>query len=187
MELLNTLKIWHRSLSLTWLANLCAVQPCFALASASTSNEYLLNLSIQELMDIKISGSTLTDESILTVPSSVTVFTQADIRQLGVNRLTQLANFVPGFQSYRSDESGVQEMVSNRGRRLGAAGREILVLLDGTRLNNDYNGGAFANIPYITLANVERVEFIRGPGSAIHGANAALAVINIITQKKVAR
>ncbi len=184
MELLNTLKIWHRSLSLTWLASLCAVQPCFALASASTSNEYLLNLSIQELMDIKISGSTLTDESILTVPSSVTVFTQADIRQLGVNRLTQLANFVPGFQSYRSDESGVQEMVSNRGRRLGAAGREMLVLLDGTRLNNDYNGGAFANIPYITLANVERVEFIRGPGSAIHGANAALAVINIITQKK---
>ena len=84
MELLNTLKIWHRSLFLTWLASLCAVQPCFALASTSTSNEYLLNLSIQELMDIKISGSTLTDESILTVPSSVTVFTQADIRQLGL-------------------------------------------------------------------------------------------------------
>lgn len=153
------------------------------IALAQEDYEKLFTLSLEELSKIKISGSTLTDESILTVPAAVTVFTRRDIKKLGINRLTQLANFVPGFQAFRTDESGLQEAVSNRGRRLGTAGREILVLLDGVRLNNDNVGGAFAHYPFISLSNVERVEFIRGPGSAIHGANAALAVINIITQK----
>lgn len=158
----------------------------FCLINSTVANqviEELFSMSLEELASIKISGSTLTDESILTVPAAVTVFTQKDIKKLGVNRLTQLANFVPGFQSYRTDESGLQEAVSNRGRRLGTAGREILVLLDGVRLNNDNVGGAFAHYPFISLSNVERIEFIRGPGSAIHGANAALAVINIISSK----
>lgn len=153
------------------------INPTFA----ATTAEDLFSLSLEELAHVKIRGSTLTDESILTVPAAVSVFTRRDIQRLGVNRLAQLANFVPGFQAYRTDESGLQEAVSNRGRRLGTAGREILVLLDGVRLNNDNVGGAFAHYPFITLSNVERVEFIRGPGSAIHGANAALAVINIIT------
>ncbi|MEN0036731.1 MAG: TonB-dependent receptor [Cellvibrio sp.] len=141
----------------------------------------LLALSLETLLQTKITGSTLTDESLQTVPSSMTVFTRADIRRLGLQNLPQLVNLVPGYQGYRSDASTLNLSMSSRGRRLGNNGSEILILLDGQRLNNDWSGGANQGDSLISIENVERVEFIRGPGSSIYGSNAVMGVINIIT------
>jgi outer membrane cobalamin receptor len=91
-------------------------------------------------------------------------------------------NYVPGYQSYRSDMSSINHNISSRGRSVGSSGSEILVLLDGQRLNNDWSGGAGQVDNLVSLENVERVEFIRGPGSAIYGSNATTGVINIITR-----
>jgi iron complex outermembrane receptor protein len=141
----------------------------------------LLALSLESLLHTKITASTLTDESLQTVPSSMTVFTKADIRRLGLQNLTQLVNLVPGYQGYRSDASTLNLSMSARGRRLGNNGSEILILIDGQRLNNDWSGGANQGDSLISIENVERVEFIRGPGSSIYGSNAMMGVINIVT------
>jgi outer membrane cobalamin receptor len=90
-------------------------------------------------------------------------------------------NLVPGYQSSRSDNFVLNQAASARGRRLGTAVSEILVLVDGQRLNNDWSGGSSQSDSFINLENVERVEFIRGPGSSIYGSNAVMGVINITT------
>jgi len=151
--------------------SLCASQDLFA-------------LSIEDLMNIPISSSTLREESLRSVPAAVTVFNQDQIQRLGFTRLQDLMNFVPGFQVNRTDVFSGSKAYSVHGRRLGTTGLEVLVLLDGQRLNSDWVGGANLHHADIALDNVERVEFLRGPGSALFGSNALMGVINIITRNE---
>jgi len=67
--------------------------------------------------------------------------TQSQIRQLGANTLKALMNHVPGYQSYRSDHTNTT--FSSRSRHLANATHEVLLLLDGQRLNHDFAGGRF--------------------------------------------
>lgn len=89
---------------------------------ASTSDIY--NLSLSELLEVKVSGSTLVDEKLSEVPAAVTVFTHEQIQRLGVSTLAELINFVPGYQSQRSGDNGGYSMVSSRKRRTEAASSE---------------------------------------------------------------
>lgn len=154
---------------------------CMTAAGAFADDVDLLSMSLEELLQTKITSSTLTEESLQTVPSSMTVFTRADLRRLGLQNLSELVNLVPGYQGSRSDNFALNQAVSARGRRLGNAGSEILIMIDGQRLNNDWSGGFSQSDSLVKLENVERVEFIRGPGSSIYGSNAVMGVINIIT------
>jgi outer membrane receptor protein involved in Fe transport len=144
----------------------------------------LLDLSMEELLQVKITTSTLQDENLASVPSSLTVYTRADIRRLGLQNLTELVNLVPGLQGSRVDDGTLNFSLSSRGRRSSAAWREILVLVDGQRINNEWNGGAGQHTNLIPIEHVDRVEFIRGPGSALYGSNAMMGVINIITRSE---
>jgi len=154
-----------------------------ALGAADSAGDFL-DMSLEELMNVKVTSSTLTEENLGSVPASMTVYTRADIRRLGLKSLAELANYVPGFQSYRSDASSLNRNISARGRSAGNSGAEILILMDGQRLNSDWHGGAGFVESVTSLENVERVEFIRGPGSAIYGSNAMTGIINIVTQSK---
>jgi outer membrane receptor for ferrienterochelin and colicin len=156
--------------------------PAVHAAETQAGVDPLFAMSLEDLLQVKLTSSTLTDETLQTVPASMTVYTRADIRVLGLHNLEELVNYVPGYQSYRSDMSSINHNISSRGRSVGSSGSEILVLLDGQRLNNDWSGGAGQVDNLVSLENVERVEFIRGPGSAIYGSNATTGVINIITR-----
>ncbi len=70
-------------------------------------------------------------------------------------------------------------------RGLGNNQGHTLILLDGMRMNEGYSGSTILeNIP---LEDVERIEVIRGPNSALYGANAMGGVINVITRKPAER
>lgn len=164
--------------SAMWIA---AGMSCMTSSPLLADDVDLFSVSLEELLQTKITSSTLTDESLQTVPSSMTVFTRADIHRLGLQNLSELVNLVPGYQGNRSDNFALNQAVSARGRRLGTSVSEVLVLVDGQRLNNDWSGGASQSDSVVNLENVERVEFIRGPGSSIYGSNAVMGVINITT------
>lgn len=149
---------------------------------AENADDLIFSLPLQELLKIKITSATKHEETLYTVPSAVTIIGENEIRRMGVDNLAELMNFVPGYQSYRTDRESLGQIASSRGSRVGYASRELLILMDGVRLNDDYNGGAFSSLPVIGLENVERVEFIRGPGSALYGSNAFMGVVNIITK-----
>lgn len=159
----------------------CALVSCSSLSIAETHNtsDTLFSLSLQELMKLDVTSSTLTSKNLLSVPASVSVFTGDQIRHMGVDYLFELINFVPGFQSFRQGADGLQYFHSARGHRTSVKSREILILIDGVRLIRESDNGAA--VPMLSLHNVEKIEFIRGPGSAIYGSNAFLGVINIET------
>ena len=152
------------------------------LTASATEVDELFSLSLQELSQVEITGATLTSENIDTVPAAVSVYTYETINRMGFDSLHELMAVVPGFQSYRSNVGSFYYPYSARGRRINTSSAEVLVMVDGQRLEEPGTSGAAQIIPQLSLLNVERVEFIRGPGAALYGSNAMLGVINIITR-----
>ncbi|MDF1880865.1 TonB-dependent receptor [Sulfurimonas sp. MAG313] len=158
---------------------------CIPSLHADSELDNLLAMSIEELLQVEIQGSTRTQQSLLTVPSSVTVFTHEEINNLGATTLNQLMNYVAGFQSRRAGTSSNIYASTTRGHKSGDPGRSILIILDGQRLDSDYNGGSGITYSLIPLENVKKIEFIRGAGSSLYGSGAFSAVINITSLKDV--
>lgn len=161
------------------LSGFVLIAPSVALAASSNTGD-LLTLSLEDLMQIQVVSSTLTEKNLRTVPSSITVFTHTQINAMGIDYLDELLNFVPGFQAFRQADSGGEYYHSSRGGRSGTSSREVLILIDGKRINAEFAAGS---VHMISLKNFEKVEVIRGPSSAIYGSNAFLGVINITTVK----
>ncbi|ABD79774.1 TonB-dependent receptor plug domain-containing protein [Saccharophagus degradans] len=155
-------------------------------ANVSAQDDHaLFGMSLEELLNVPVKSATLTELDILSAPSSISLFHHQQFELMGVDYLHELINFVPGFQAFRQGDGPNEYYISARGRRTGSSNREILVLVDGQRQNRDFDG-ALA-VPVILLAGVEKIEFIRGPGSALYGSNAFMGVIDITTKKGVNR
>src|SRR5690349_22887453 len=71
-------------------------------ASADSDMDALMSMKLEELMNVKITASTLTDETLRSAPASVTVFTHQQIQSMGIDYLHELMNYVPGLQSVRT-------------------------------------------------------------------------------------
>jgi outer membrane receptor for ferrienterochelin and colicins len=112
-------------------------------------------------------------------PGIVTVITSKQIKQMGFRTLIEVLKIVPGFY-VSMDETGERE-VAVRGV-LDDATQKVKVLIDGHSVNNPWSGGAMWSFHDLVVENAKRIEIIRGPGSALHGQNAFLAVVNIITK-----
>ncbi|WP_370980542.1 TonB-dependent receptor plug domain-containing protein [Agaribacterium sp. ZY112] len=166
--------------SLTLIAMLAATK----LASASELGS-LLSLELDELLNVPITASTLTEHDLRSVPSSVTVFTDTQIKRLSVDYLYELAELVPGFQTVRMGDSQHDYAISSRGRRIADLSAEILVLIDGQRIENPRTSSGLQYLNKLPVDFIEKIEFIRGPGAAIYGSNAMMGVINITTRSDV--
>ena len=149
--------------------------------SFSQSFDDLLQLSLDDLLKIKVSIASKHNESILLSSSSVTVFTRAEIKHLGISTFTELLTLVPGFFSMMDPVESNESFLVMRGHAQKYS-NTILFLLDGQRMNEDYTGGFNYITRYFRMEHVERVEIIRGPGSSLYGSNAFTGIINIITK-----
>ena len=147
---------------------------------ASDANQ-LFELSLEELSQIQVTVASRSSQTLRDAASAVTVFTEADLRRMGVRTLAELLPYVPGMRSYRnSGTSPWLDSYESRGIR-DDYNTMLLLMVDGRRINNPYNGGT-AQMFQHSLAHAERVEIIRGPGSALYGSSALLGVINIISR-----
>ncbi|WP_193747558.1 TonB-dependent receptor plug domain-containing protein [Cellvibrio sp. OA-2007] len=165
-----------------YFSTLCMV-PIIGFSTSVFSANYF-DLSLDELLQVQITGSTLKNESYKTVPSPVTVFERKEIDNLGVDYLYELINLVPGYQFNRNADSPSGYTMSSRGRRISSEAREILLLVDGRVFSDPRTGGADGSLPLFPVDQIERVEILRGPGSALYGSNALNGVINVITRSK---
>ena len=112
-------------------------------------------------------------------PGIATVITAKQIEQMGFRTLIDVLKIVPGFY-ISMDETGERE-IAVRGV-LDDASQKIKVLIDGHSINDVWRGGAMWNFNDLPVRNIRKIEVIRGPGSALYGQNAFLAVVNIITK-----
>lgn len=136
--------------------------------------------SLEELLQTPVSAATRTEETFTSAPSSVTVFMRSEIENMGIRTVEELLNYVPGFQSVRTASRSYYS-VASRGRNSPQLSNDILFMINGRRLNDDFSGAGLIFDRYLSTGNVQRVEVVRGPGSALYGSNAVLGVVNIIT------
>ena len=140
----------------------------------------LWSMDLDELLEVPVSVASREDERVADAPSSVTVFTRTEIGNLGVSTLEELLNYVPGFSVARTEFLGQQWALSTRGF-WGVSDPAVLLLVDGMRINEHFSGSFGLIDRLISLGVAERVEVIRGPGSALYGSNAFYGVVNIVT------
>ena len=148
----------------------CLAQPLLA-------NEAVPSIQhIQETETVIVTTSRF-ESDVNQLPSHVTVITKQEIERLSATDLSQVLRRVPGIQV--SNTNG-KTSVSMRGISASQAGSNVLILVDGQRLNK--TDLASPDIDTINIIDIERVEIIQGAGSSLYGDQAVAGIINIITR-----
>jgi vitamin B12 transporter len=116
---------------------------------------------------------------VLDIPAGVSVIDRQTIEQRGYTTLTEALSAVPGIRVSQSGGPGGNASVFVRGTNSNA----VLVLRDGMPLNDASDSSGAFNFGVDTLADVERIEIIRGPMAALYGSGAIGGVINLISRQ----
>ena len=111
-------------------------------------------------------------------PNSTTIITKQDIQLSGITRIPELLRRVAGTDVMQI--TGGDTNVSLRGFNSRLANK-LLILVNGRSVYNDILGSTYWETLSVDVDNIERIEVVRGPGSALYGANAFAGVVNIIT------
>lgn len=112
------------------------------------------------------------------VGSSVTVLDGDELEAKGYRQVADALREVPGLSVVNSGGPGALTNVRLRGSNPG----EVKVLIDGVNLNDPSNANGEYDFDSLALQNVDRIEVLRGPQSALYGSDAMGGVINIITK-----
>ncbi len=144
----------------------------------------LTELPLEALMQIEVPvvfSASKFEQKATEAPSSTSVITADEIKRYGYRTLADILASVQGF--YVSYDRNY-DFLGARGVNLGDFNSRILLLVNGHRVNNDLNDGAFIGTEFILDVDlIDRVEIIRGPGSVLYGNNAFFGVINVITRQ----
>ena len=136
-------------------------------------------LKTEEVFEETVVTASKSAQSPLDAPNSTSIITAQDIRLSGITKLPELLRRLAGVDIM--EVTGAQSEVSLRGfnQRLS---NKVLVLLDGRSVYTDLIGATlWSSIP-IAVEDIDRIEVVRGPGSALYGADAFNGVVNIITK-----
>jgi len=145
-----------------------------AICIFASANSYAQNeLSLDPVTVI----STRTPQKISESGRSITVIDGKMFQQLPVHSIDELLKYVPGVEVQSRGPMGAQSDIVMRGGTF----QQVLVLLDGIKLNDPLTGH-FASYMPVAPYEIERIEVLRGPAAAIYGAEAVGGVINIITK-----
>ena len=147
------------------------------LATASTSLLCLSSAFAETPVDQIIVTGARAPISAGDVGSAVTVLTRQDIEHRQARYVADLLRAVPGFAVSHSGVLGSQTQVRVR----GSEANQVLVLIDGVRANDPATGDEF-RWEHLATANIERIEIVRGPQSALWGSDAIGGVVHIITR-----
>lgn len=119
-------------------------------------------------------------QSLADTPGAVTVIDRDMIRRSGARTVSELLRFVPGFTV--SGWNGANA-IANYHARLDEYGSRLQVFVDGRSVYSSlYLGDTHRGLAEVVMADIDRIEVLRGSNSAAYGANAFLGVINIITR-----
>ncbi len=147
-----------------------------------------VDLSLAELLKVKIVSASQSEESIFDAPVSNCVITNLEIQTMGAASIPEALRICPGLL-VREISNGTYD-VSIRGGIDGLPAynssyisTSILVMIDNRPVFSSLQGGTFwQNLP-IGVAQIDRIEVVYGPSAPLYGPNAVSGVINIISKK----
>ena len=147
---------------------------------SSAQLEELKRLSIEELAETDVTSVSRRSERLADSAAAISVITSEDLRRLGVMTVPHALRLAGHL--HVSQVSGAQYAISARGFAISTANK-LLVLIDGRTVYSPVFAGTFWEVQDVVIADIDRIEVIRGPGGAVWGANAVNGVINIITKR----
>jgi iron complex outermembrane receptor protein len=147
--------------------------------AAQPDPQDLKAMSIEELMQIDITLAARQPEPVRTAAAAIDVVTAEEIRRSGVTTIADAIALADGVHVARFNNG--TWAISARGFNTNSANK-LLVMIDGRTEYSPLFSGAFWNMLDYVLADIDRIEVIRGPGATLWGANAVNGVINIVTR-----
>lgn len=130
--------------------------------------------------EIFVVTASRTEQTIASAPAAVTVLTDVDIARTPADDMGDLLRNVPGVNVAQVSARDIN--VTARGSTNTLAYSQI-ALLDGRSTYLDFFGITMWDLLPIQTSEIDQIEVVRGPGSALYGANAMSGVINVITKR----
>ncbi len=162
-----------------------ALLPASALAQADDNRiaQDLKRLTLEQLGEVDVTTVSRRSERLSDVTAAVSVVTGEDVRRSGATTLAEAMRLADALDVVRVH--GNAWAVSARGFTITTANK-LLVLIDGRTIYSPLFSGTFWDAQDMLLADVDRIEVVRGPGGATWGANAVNGVINVISKPAAA-
>lgn len=126
------------------------------------------------VLDSLVVTATPVPRAVDAVASNVTILSGRELRADGITMVSEALRQAGGLDIVRAGSFGAQTSVFTR----GAESDHTLVLVDGMQMNQA--GGSF-DLSTLTMDNVERIEIVRGPASALYGSDAMAGVVHVVT------
>lgn len=145
------------------------------LSHADETETSLFELSLAELINVKVSVASVFEASELDVASSVSLLKHQDWENRGARRVGDALESVPSVVALPT--WGGAEAIAIRGYATELSVRSVTNMLDGVPLNSLAYGTSFYDKPVISLGLLDRIEVIRGPGSTLYGSDAFHGVL----------
>jgi len=135
-----------------------------------------ITLSVSAISESLVVSATQVEIPVSQASASITVITGEELRQRQITTVSDALRAVPGMTVLRTGSAGALTSVFPR----GGESDYTLVYVDDIQLNAFGGGMDFA---HLSSANIDRIEVVRGPQSALYGSNALGAVVRIITRR----
>lgn len=122
-------------------------------------------------------------EAVEDAPSSVSIVTRQELRAMNYTTIAEAVRGVRGI--FVGDDTSYTNVGFRGFAPPGDYGARVLVLVDGQPTNDDYVGSSFVGYDArADIDDIERIEVVRGPGSALYGTGAFFGVINLVTRDR---
>ncbi len=135
---------------------------------------------LEEVQDVIVVTASRTEQLLHEVPAAVTVLTADQIEDIPADDYGDFLRNVPGLNVSQMSARDIQ--ITGRSATNSLAASE-LVLLDNRTLYLDFFGFVMWDFVPLDPKEIKQIEIVRGPGSAVWGANAMSGVINLITKR----
>lgn len=135
--------------------------------------------SADDIFEEQVVTASARSSSEARAPASLTVIGEDEIRMSGAATVPEILRRVPGVDVAEMNPSDTNISMRGFNRRVA---NKVLVLVDGRSVYSDFLGTTYWPLLDVAVHDISRIEVIRGPGSALYGANAFAGVVNIITK-----
>ena len=153
--------------------------PVAAAPAGRADAEGLADLSLEQLRDVVVTTVARGEQRLDRVAASVYVIGADDIRRSGATTIAEALRLAPTLDVARADSS--QYAISARGFN-NVLANKMLVLIDGRTVYTPLFSGVFWEAQDVMLEDVERIEVVTGPSTALWGSNAVNGLIHIVTR-----
>lgn len=160
------------------------------LAEDSLTEQYMSEIesnSLDSIMDLPtIMIASGYNSTISSAPATASVITAEDLKNMGAMTIDEALESIPGVHVARATSHRAFATYSIRGVMTSFT-PQVLFLLNGQRIVSDHYTSAPGYLAKMNVESIEQIEVIRGPGSAVYGADAFSGIINIVTKSAKTR